>query len=70
MEDLATLYDRAVDRPPRVKRLKGFRAPLYRLRSGDFRILYRIDGTTVTVLRLIDRKDLERTLRRLRPGVR
>ena len=66
LKDVATLQIAPVDRPPRVKRLKGFRFPLYRLRSGDLRILYRIDGSVVTVMRLIDRKDLDRTLGRLR----
>jgi len=49
-----------------VKRLKGFRRPLYRVRSGDHRIVYRMDETLVTVLRVIDRKVLERSLRNLR----
>ena len=70
VEDLTTLCRAPLDRPPRVKRLRGFRFPLCRLRSGHHRILYRLDEAIVTVLRVIDRKDLERTLRRLRPGSR
>ena len=49
-----------------IKRLKGFRPPVYRLRSGDFRVLYHIEGENVTVLRIIDRKVLERTIKRLK----
>ena len=64
--DLAQLGESPIDRPPRVKRLKGFRHPRYRLRSGDHRIVYRIDETLVTILRVIDRKVLERSLRKLR----
>ncbi len=48
-----------------VKKLKGFKPPLYRLRSGDYRILYRIEGGTITIMRVIDRKELEKTIRRL-----
>lgn len=55
-----------VGNPPRIKRLKGFPFPLYRLRSGAYRVLYRIDETVVTIMRVIDRKDLERTLRQFR----
>lgn len=66
IEDLRTLEEHPLARSPRIKRLKGFPFPLYRLRSGDSRVLYRIDATTVTAMRVIDRKDLERTLRRLR----
>jgi mRNA-degrading endonuclease RelE of RelBE toxin-antitoxin system len=63
---LRTLKGSPVGRPPRIKRLKGFAGPLYRLRSGDYRVLYRIDEAAVTVMRVINRKDLERTLRQLR----
>jgi len=66
IEDLRTLEENPTARPPRIKRLKGFPFPLYRLRSGDFRVLYRIDATTITAMRVINRKDLEKTLRRLR----
>jgi mRNA-degrading endonuclease RelE of RelBE toxin-antitoxin system len=49
------------------KKLKGFSFPVYRLRVGNHRILYRIDQTIVTILRVIDRKELEKTIRRIRP---
>ena len=63
--DLAKLSESPIDRPPRVKRLKGFKQPLYRLRSGDHRVVYRIDERLVTILRVIDRKVLDRSLRGL-----
>jgi len=49
-----------------IKRLKGFRPPVYRLRSGDFRVLYHVQGDDVIILRVVDRKFLERVLKRLR----
>jgi mRNA-degrading endonuclease RelE of RelBE toxin-antitoxin system len=49
-----------------IRRLKGFRPPVYRLRSGDFRVLYHIQGDNVTILRIIDSKVLERTIKRLK----
>ena len=63
---LQTLEKYPVGSPPRIKRLKGFPFPLYRLRSGEYRVLYRVDEALVTVMRVINRKDLEKTLRRLR----
>jgi mRNA-degrading endonuclease RelE of RelBE toxin-antitoxin system len=48
-----------------LKKLKGFRPPLYRLRSGDYRVLYRVLGDTVTIMRVIDRKDLEKIIKRI-----
>ena len=45
-----------------IKRLKRLRPPVYRLRSGDFRILYHIHENDVIILRVIDRKLLERAI--------
>lgn len=63
--DLKNLQFTALPSGPQVKRLKGFRPPVYRLRSGDYRILYQIRGDVVNVLRVIDRKLLERIIKRL-----
>ena len=49
-----------------VRKLKGFKPPLYRLRSGDYRVLYRVKGETATILRVIVRKDLERIIKRIK----
>jgi mRNA-degrading endonuclease RelE of RelBE toxin-antitoxin system len=53
-----------------IKRLRGFKPPVYRLRSRDFRVLYHVQGNTVTILRVIDRKLLERALKRLRTSLK
>jgi mRNA interferase RelE/StbE len=60
--DIASLARDAL--PPRsgVRKLRGYRPPLYRLRAGDYRVLYRLTGRTVTVIRVIARRDLDRTL--------
>ena len=50
----------------RIKRLKNFRPPVYRLRSGDYRVLYQIEDNLVTILRVIDRKLLSRVLKRIK----
>jgi len=50
----------------RIKKLKGFTPPLYRLRAGRFRVLYRIvSRDEVVVLRVVARRDLERELKKL-----
>jgi mRNA interferase RelE/StbE len=66
IQDLRALEEGPIGPPPRMKRLKGFPFRLYRLRAGDYRVLYRIDLDLITVMRVINRKDLERTLRQLR----
>jgi len=64
-DDLRMLAARPIGGPPRIKRLKGAGFPLYRLRSGDFRAPRRTDEAVVTIMRVINRRDLERTLRQL-----
>ncbi len=49
-----------------IKKLRGLKPPLYRLRSGDYRVLYRVQGDMVTIMRVIDRKDLERIIKRIK----
>ena len=65
-EDLETLQTSPLPSGTQIKRLKAFRPPVYRLRSGDFRVLYHIRGEVVTILRVIDRKFLERVIKRLK----
>ncbi len=65
-KDIETLAKNPFPQASRIKKLKGFSFPLYRLRSGDFRVLYRTDGNQVTLMRVIDRKFLDRIISRLR----
>ena len=69
-QDLKALKSAPFPSETHIKRLRGFRPPVYRLRSGGFRVLYHIQGNTVTILRAIDRKLLERVLKRLRASLR
>lgn len=48
----------------KVKKIKGIEPPLYRLRIGDYRVLYKIQGREVVVLTIVDRKELERELKK------
>ncbi len=52
--------------PPVKKKLKGFGFPLYRLRIADYRLLYRIEAKTVTIMRIVDRKNLEKAIKHLK----
>ncbi len=64
--DLKTLESAPFPSGIFIKRLKGFRPPVDRLRSGNFRVLYHIEGENVIILRIIDRKILERTIKKLK----
>jgi len=50
--------------PPKLKKLKGH-GDLYRLRTGEYRAVCRIASGKISVLRVLDRKDLEGILSRL-----
>jgi len=50
---------------PNIKKLKGFKPLIYRIRSGDFRVLYGVHDKTIIIMRVIDRKDLERVVKKL-----
>ena len=66
VKDLSAL---AVDAFPKGhvrKKLKGFKFALYRLRAGNYRVLYRIDARLVTIMRVVNRKDLEKIAKRLK----
>ncbi len=52
-----------------IKHLKGLRPPVYRLRSGDYRVLCSIRRKEIIVLRVIDRKILERETKRLKQSI-
>jgi len=65
-QDLRILESAPFPSGTHIKRLKGFRPTVYRLRSGNFRILYHIQENNVIILRVIDRKLLERVIRRLK----
>ena len=50
---------------PRIKKLSGFHPPLYRLRSGDIRVYYRLKEGWVVILAIRPKKDSEKFLKRI-----
>jgi mRNA-degrading endonuclease RelE of RelBE toxin-antitoxin system len=50
--------------PPQVKKLAGFKT-LYRLRTGNYRTIFEALGRNIVVLRVMDRKEMERALKNL-----
>jgi len=66
VSDLKLLLSNPHPQGNKIKKLKGFGFSLFRLRSGDYRVLYRIDAKEITLLRIIDRKMLDRILSQLK----
>jgi mRNA-degrading endonuclease RelE of RelBE toxin-antitoxin system len=46
----------------RIRRLRGLNRPMFRLRVGDFRVYYDVDGATVDILAVLPKLDSERWL--------
>lgn len=51
-------------RPDGVVKLKGTRGDLWRVRVGDFRVIYAVDDRrkVVEIARIVDRKEAYRTI--------
>jgi mRNA-degrading endonuclease RelE of RelBE toxin-antitoxin system len=64
LDDLEILQTRPWPGLPKVKKLEGYKN-LYRLRTRDFRSLFEPTEKGVVVLRVLDRKELEKILRNL-----
>ena len=63
LEDFSILETTTRPGPPKIKKLRGYE--LYRLRTGTYQSIFEERGQTIVILRVIDRKDLERLLRGL-----
>jgi mRNA-degrading endonuclease RelE of RelBE toxin-antitoxin system len=49
-----------------IKRLHGFPFPAYRLRIGDYRAVFALESEKIVVVRIVNRKELERALAAMR----
>lgn len=49
----------------RIKRLRGLSPPQYRLRVGDVRVYYDIEGSEVRVLAIVDKQAAAEWLRKV-----
>jgi mRNA-degrading endonuclease RelE of RelBE toxin-antitoxin system len=50
-----------------IDRLKGYTEKIYRLRIGDYRVVFLTAEDAIHILRVVSRQELEKVLRRLRP---
>lgn len=46
-----------------IKKIKISSSGDYRLKSGDYRIIYRVKGNNILLLKVIHRKDLEKAVK-------
>jgi mRNA interferase RelE/StbE len=50
-----------------IARLKGYEEKVYRLRIGDYRVVFLTAEDAIYILRVVSRQELEKVLRQLRP---
>jgi len=50
-----------------IVRLKGYEEKIYRLRIGDYRVVFLTAEDAIYILRVVSRQELEKVLRQLRP---
>ena len=43
-----------------IKQLRGYEPPLFRLRAQDYRVFFRDKDDTITIARILDRKEAYR----------
>lgn len=65
LKEIRTLIENPFPEGTRNKKIRGAKPPLYRLRVGDWRAIYRLEGRTVIILLVINRRDLETSLKEL-----
>jgi mRNA-degrading endonuclease RelE of RelBE toxin-antitoxin system len=45
----------------RIKKLQGYKENLYRLRAGDYRIVFTRSGTRIDIVRVLSKPNFQRT---------
>ncbi|MSQ77214.1 MAG: type II toxin-antitoxin system mRNA interferase toxin, RelE/StbE family [Nitrospiraceae bacterium] len=58
--DCRRLADDPIPDGKRVKKLQGFKDALYRLRAGDYRVVFRRTGTRIDIVRVLSKGDFQR----------
>ncbi|MGH7275325.1 MAG: type II toxin-antitoxin system RelE family toxin [Nitrospiria bacterium] len=60
IEDIKGLESNPFPDGKRIKKLRGFKEELYRLRAGDYRIIFQRRSHTVTIIRILAKKDFKK----------
>jgi len=45
----------------RIKKLQGYKVNIYRLRAGDYRVVFTRSGTRIDIVRILSKPDFQRT---------
>lgn len=60
LADCARLADDPIPDGKRIKKLQGFKESLYRLRAGDYRVVFKRSGARIDIVRVLSKPDFQR----------
>lgn len=60
LADCARLGNDPVPDGKRIKKLQGFNENLYRLRAGDYRVVFKRSGTRIDIVRVLSKPDFQK----------
>ena len=60
LADCARLADNPIPDGKRVKKLQGFKEPLYRLRTGDYRVVFKRSGARIDIVSVLSKPDFQK----------
>lgn len=56
----ARLADDPIPDGKRIKKLKGYKENLYRLRAGDYRVVFQRAGSRIDIVLVLSKQDFQR----------
>ena len=60
LSDCARLAEDPIPDGKRIKKLQGYKENLYRLRAGDYRVIFKRSGTRIDIARVLSKPDFQR----------
>ena len=60
LADCARLANNPIPDGKRIKKLQGYDENLYRLRAGDYRVVFTRSGTRIDIVRVLSKQDFQR----------
>lgn len=60
LSDCASLEKNPIPDGKRIKKLQGYKENLYRLRAGDYRVVFKRSGSRIDIVRVLSKPDFQR----------
>jgi len=60
LTDCARLAEDPIPDGKRIKKLQGLKYNLYRLRAGDYRVVFKRSGTRIDIVRILSKSDFQK----------